>query len=694
MEKAAELGIVFTFDNEETGFRSDFGTSSGNYQLIDHGDGKALHLNGGTEYLTVAPAAGPGVLAGEDELTVSFELKPDAGQDNWIFYSGSETDQKNQFGIVERDGKITVVAGHNLAVKAQTDFLAMNDWYHVSVRCTNDEVGIYVNGEEKIRQKGDFSIKELSDVGSVTYIGRGVSGDYHGLLDNVKIFGRALTKGEIKRDAASYSTEKLPEVLADFTFDDEDSGFQSENAIAAGEHTLISHDGGKALYLNGKTDFLRVTDIEGDSLIAGGLVNELTISLQVKAENKTGWVFYAAPDEYPQNYLYERYLGILDQNETTLAERYLNQGTRSSSAAGSTAAGEWHYLTIVYTQKEVIIYDNGEEKGRVENGTALSDILGSNSVIYIGKANWGNGEYFKGCIDNYKIVSRALSAEEVREAARKYTAIPAESPVPTAEPTESPDPTAEPTVSSNPAKIPAVTPDGKQPVNADTDTPEQMAEEIKEARQKNWVNVDITLIDQEITGRKSDQDIAGALYHPLRARVSKSTRNTNKVVWNKVAGADGYIIYGNQCGKKNTCVKLAEVKSTGRSYLHKKLKKSTFYKYIVVAYKTVKGKRVSLSVSKTVHVLTTGGKYGNARKIKTDKGKITLKKGKKYKIKAKEAKSTKKIKHHRAICYESGNTKVAAVTGKGVVRAKKKGTCTIYAYAQNGVCKTIKLTVK
>lgn len=31
---------------------------------------------------------------------------------------------------------------------------------------------------------------------------------------------------------------------------------------------------------------------------------------------------------------------------------------------------------------------------------------------------------------------------------------------------------------------------------------------------------------------------------------------------------------------------------------------------------------------------------------------------------------------------------------KGVVKAKKKGTCYIYAYAQNGVYKKIKITVK
>ena len=52
------------------------------------------------------------------------------------------------------------------------------------------------------------------------------------------------------------------------------------------------------------------------------------------------------------------------------------------------------------------------------------------------------------------------------------------------------------------------------------------------------------------------------------------------------------------------------------------------------------------------------------------------------------------MKKHRSVRYESTNTKIATVSKAGVVKAKKKGTCYIYAYAQNGVSKKIKVTVK
>ena len=57
-------------------------------------------------------------------------------------------------------------------------------------------------------------------------------------------------------------------------------------------------------------------------------------------------------------------------------------------------------------------------------------------------------------------------------------------------------------------------------------------------------------------------------------------------------------------------------------------------------------------------------------------------------------KADETIKKHEDIKYESSNTSVAIVSSKGVITAKKKGTCTVYVYAQNGVYKKVNVTVK
>ena len=51
------------------------------------------------------------------------------------------------------------------------------------------------------------------------------------------------------------------------------------------------------------------------------------------------------------------------------------------------------------------------------------------------------------------------------------------------------------------------------------------------------------------------------------------------------------------------------------------------------------------------------------------------------------------MKRHVAVRYESSNKKIATVSSKGVVKAKKKGNCYVYAYAQNGIYKRVKIVV-
>lgn len=191
----------------------------------------------------------------------------------------------------------------------------------------------------------------------------------------------------------------------------------------------------------------------------------------------------------------------------------------------------------------------------------------------------------------------------------------------------------------------------------------------------------------------------------LKARSVKQTKTSVTLQWNRIKGADGYLIYGNLCnanGKEYKYKKLATITSgKTQTWTQKELKKGTFYKYVVKAYKLVDGKKVVTDVSTSVHAVTQGGAYGIAKSVSVTKIgnkkntlEITLKKGQKAQITAKEVKKDNKIKHHRNLCYESSNTKVATVTSKGLIQAKGKGTCTIWVYAQNGVYKELTVTVK
>ncbi len=205
----------------------------------------------------------------------------------------------------------------------------------------------------------------------------------------------------------------------------------------------------------------------------------------------------------------------------------------------------------------------------------------------------------------------------------------------------------------------------------------------------------LLISDKTITGQKSEADIKGSTFAVLQARVSKTTNTQITLKWTKVKGADGYLIYGNKCGKSNKYKLIKTIKKNSTTtFTQKKLKKGTFYKYIVRAYKEVDGHKITLAASKTIHFVTNGGKSGNEKSVSVNKTKVNLKKGRSFTIKAKAVKGSKKIVSHRKISYESGNPKVAKVTAKGKVTALAKGTCTIYVYSQSGLFKKITITVK
>ncbi|MBR0404703.1 MAG: Ig-like domain-containing protein [Eggerthellaceae bacterium] len=195
-----------------------------------------------------------------------------------------------------------------------------------------------------------------------------------------------------------------------------------------------------------------------------------------------------------------------------------------------------------------------------------------------------------------------------------------------------------------------------------------------------------------------EKDPAGSVFYLLKAKVKKATAKSVKLGWTKVAGAKRYVVFGNMCGKKYKYVKLTTTSKTSITFKKvngKAVKKGTYYKFIVVA---LDSKGAVVSSSKTVHVATPGGKVGNDKKVTTaaKKNKVTVKVGKKFNLKGKATPVSKslKVRRHRNVAYESTNPKIATVSAKGVVKGIAKGTCDVYAYAQNGVFAKVKVTVK
>lgn len=196
-------------------------------------------------------------------------------------------------------------------------------------------------------------------------------------------------------------------------------------------------------------------------------------------------------------------------------------------------------------------------------------------------------------------------------------------------------------------------------------------------------------VDKKVVNVRGDRDVSNSTFGLLRLKGATATNSSIKVKWNKVNGAKCYVVYGNKCGHKYKRLRIVN----GGSYTQSKLKKGTYYKYMGVA---LNGQNKPIAYSKTIHVMTNGGKKVNPNGVKvTSSKKLKLKVKKSSRIKAKyTVAKNKKTSVHRALSYESSNSKVASVSKNGKITAKYKGYCTIYIYAQNGAYNEVQVSVR
>ncbi len=429
----------FTFDDEENGF------SDGNVEAISQSSvklsdnavsGKALELNGSDNgnYLKLVDAEGKSILNGCREVTISYWGKVYGTNANWGFYAAANDEaivlnREKYLGVNDSGDKIELNRFYNAGERPQSPSVdaEKGEWRYITAVFSEDGTMLYVNGEMASQTSGGDAVSRILGKDGVTYLGKSNWGDgeyYNGLMDEVSIYNYALSQQEITGLYEQYHVPDYPvhkKRIANFTFDDEETGFAGSGAKANASGTnILSRDAvsGRALSLEGDKNYLTLTDRDGNALFKGN--KELTVSYWSKVNNTgANWAFYASENADSQEPGKECYLGILENSKIT-AERYNNNGGRPVTASAQNVQNEWKFVTAVYSLTDTIIYVNGEG-GKEEDSTyAIADIVGKDGIAYIGKANWGNGEYYTGLIDEVSIYDCAMGEDEVLELYKSY----------------------------------------------------------------------------------------------------------------------------------------------------------------------------------------------------------------------------------------------------------------------------------
>ncbi len=319
-------------------------------------------------------------------------------------------------------------------------------WHHIVGQKTSAALQIYVDGISKA---------SISNTGTITYtlgtglfIGRHGNGDtiydFTGIIDDVRIYNRALSNQEVLELYNLYVQSPtptpvttptpglIPDLQARYALDEgngttaaDSSGNGNSGAINGA--TWTAGKGGGGLNFDGN-DYVTRTNP------SAGLKPSLEVAtaawIKMSATDTGGAEIVSMGDSY----------AIRVQTNGNVQFFYYNGTTWKSiiTAGVNMRDGVWHHIVGQKTSTALQIYVDGISKASTPNTGTISYTLGTS--LFTGRHGNGNTIYdFVGSIDDVRIYNRALSNQEVLELYNLYVQSPTPTPVTTPTPGLIPD---------------------------------------------------------------------------------------------------------------------------------------------------------------------------------------------------------------------------------------------------------------
>ena len=413
--------IKYDFENENLSDITDATFTTGASLVSDsEKDSKVLYLNGtsGSYMEFAAPKdEGGNVL---ESYTVSFDVKNNTTGNYFNFYIGdgsSNSTGVNYYGV--KVGDSALLSAKNSSTEKKVTLSGVNaqgKWVHFDVVVKNGLMQLYVDKVLKGELEGYTMAEVNASVIRFGFSAWSADVSSRAYYDNIEVYDRAFTYEDITgihidtRESESADNEKL---LFAMNFNNQNMTAIKGKATLTGSISYAESEDNSyaAKFSGGANNYISLSNEDGTNLLAGK--DEITITFHKKSGNVTSWWLYAAPDNNAQTYGQEHYLGAFDNGaQNTLAiERYNNAGTRNESPTASYTQGAWQEITAVVGEDKTTLYIDGEAVSEKYYNFKLSDMLGDNPVIYIGRANWGSGEWATGLIDDIAIFDFAPDVE-------------------------------------------------------------------------------------------------------------------------------------------------------------------------------------------------------------------------------------------------------------------------------------------
>lgn len=318
-------------------------------------------------------------------------------------------------------------AGHKLVLNtATTNFfytnytMPTNTWVHFCASNTGSSTAVlYINGEKFApATNGSPSVNVSS--GNIR-IGGALGGgyDWDGKLDDVRVYNRALTDGEVKAlatelDRGLVAYYPLDESSSASVSDYSDSGNNGAGQGATGTQNLPQSTTNRNGQANGAMNF----DGTDDRISISSITN---MPMGANARTMCAWVKHATANtdyEYIANYgagsTGQKY-GLMRFNSGTTPSLTFHSSDLSSPF--SSHVNIWYHICGTSNGSNYHeLFINGNREGTLtytHNTTGTAFFIGS---------SFGTNNFQNGAIDDVRVYNRVLSTAEIREMSGFYPA--------------------------------------------------------------------------------------------------------------------------------------------------------------------------------------------------------------------------------------------------------------------------------
>ena len=444
-----EQGLThyYSYDNADYPGLDNTGTGGNASALVGVKQGKygaAADFSGGYVHLPENVISSGGVMTFATwvypESCNDFQKVAELGRDTEAFLHimlrpGSEQDKMNIETALTVDGDQGPTSTH-LWGGAGFNAVPLNAWSHVALIVDRTSARLYVDGVKVLDGTFKRSLAELAAEDSAqiaNYIGKSHFNDpnFIGAMDETVVYARALSETDVRALASGELPEKMvtdgkpvvpPEtdLLSDlalyYSFDGKNVGTDysgnKRNAVIANKDMTLAEEGelalGGSLEFNGYNDFL--------------ILPENTVSKTTAAFSFAAWVKFERTDEYVRIFDFGEAMSYFDLRlrsggvlESTLTNNSTAGESKVTTVAGAIKQNIWQHVTLTVDGSTVNIYVDGSPAGSgrfAKPLTGLYDKIDRARQNFVGLSRYAQDAKFKGGMDEIRIYTRALSADD------------------------------------------------------------------------------------------------------------------------------------------------------------------------------------------------------------------------------------------------------------------------------------------